>query len=292
METHSLNSDIHKDNKFSILIPTWNNLPYLKLCVESINKNSRFSHQIIIHVNEGSDGTLDWVRLQGLEYTFSDENVGVCVALNSAARLAKTDYIVFFNDDMYALPNWDQSLIDSFNKIPHQKWFLSATMIEPKKTGNRCALAPFDFGDTVENFEENLLLSNFDKIPFQDWSGSTWPPNIVPKKLWDAVGGYSEEFSPGMGSDPDFSMKLWQLGVRHFQGVSESRVYHFQCKSTGKVKKNPGHLQFLNKWNVTSGTFSKYYLRRGEPFKGPLQNPGPFLPYILARVFGAIKRFL
>lgn len=50
---------------FSILIPTWNNLPYLQLCIESIRRHSAFEHEIIVHVNEGTDGTLEWVRAQG-----------------------------------------------------------------------------------------------------------------------------------------------------------------------------------------------------------------------------------
>ena len=47
---------------FSILIPTFNNLEYLKICINSIKKNSKFNHQIIVHVNEGSDGTFDYVK--------------------------------------------------------------------------------------------------------------------------------------------------------------------------------------------------------------------------------------
>ena len=47
---------------FSILIPTFNNLEYLKVCVNSIIKNSNFDHQIIIHVNEGADGTLEYIK--------------------------------------------------------------------------------------------------------------------------------------------------------------------------------------------------------------------------------------
>ena len=35
----------------SILIPSFNNLEYLKLCINSINKNSKYKHQIIVHVN-------------------------------------------------------------------------------------------------------------------------------------------------------------------------------------------------------------------------------------------------
>jgi glycosyltransferase involved in cell wall biosynthesis len=36
---------------FSIIIPTFNNLDYLKMCISSIKKNSKFKHQIIVHVN-------------------------------------------------------------------------------------------------------------------------------------------------------------------------------------------------------------------------------------------------
>ena len=47
---------------FSILIPTFNNLNYLKICVKSLQKNSKFNHQIIIHINEGIDGSLEYVK--------------------------------------------------------------------------------------------------------------------------------------------------------------------------------------------------------------------------------------
>jgi len=53
-----------KSSFFSILIPSWNNLELLRLCVESVKIISAFSHQIIVHVNDGSDGTLEWVRSQ------------------------------------------------------------------------------------------------------------------------------------------------------------------------------------------------------------------------------------
>ena len=47
---------------FSIIIPTFNNLEYLKLCIESIKKNSKFNHQIITHINVGEDGTKDYLQ--------------------------------------------------------------------------------------------------------------------------------------------------------------------------------------------------------------------------------------
>lgn len=277
---------------FSILVPTWNNLAYLQCCVESIRRHSAFSHQIIVHVNDGSDGTLEWVRAQRLDHSWSAENVGVCHALNAAAQLARTDYIAFLNDDMYALPDWDKVLLDEIKRIPHQRWFLSGTMIEPTDTGNACVIAPEDYGRTTEEFRETELLAGFRDFSMPNWSGATWPPNVVPRALWDAVGGYSVEFSPGMYSDPDFSMKLWQAGVRYFKGLGGSRVYHFQTKSTGKVTKNPGKQQFLKKWGIGASTFAKYYLRRGKTWTGELSGPGLHPAYLAARFKDFWKRLL
>ncbi len=62
---------------FSILIPTWNNLPYLQCCVHSIQSHSAFAHQIIVHINDGRDGTRKWIAEQGIEYTASDANIGI-----------------------------------------------------------------------------------------------------------------------------------------------------------------------------------------------------------------------
>ncbi|HMH22558.1 MAG TPA: glycosyltransferase [Puia sp.] len=257
---------------FSILIPSWNNLSYLKLCIGSIRKNSRLLHQVIVHINEGKDGTKDWVESQpDLDYTFSEQNIGVCYALNIGRDLVTTDYIVYLNDDMYVCPGWDLALLDEIKKIGNNYFFLSATAIEPVASSN-CVI-PADYGTEIENFREEDLLKEYATLPMRDWQGATWPPNVVHKDIWDLAGGYSVEFSPGMYSDPDFSMKLWVLGIRLFKGVSKSRAYHFGSKSTGRVVKNKGYYRFISKWGMTSSTLTKQYLRRGEPFDGMLAEP-------------------
>lgn len=258
------------DQLFSILIPTWNNLAYLKLCLKSIEKNSTYRHQILIYVNEGSDGTTDWLKTQNYEYIHNKENVGVCWALNSLRAKVKTDYILYMNDDMYACPDWDKFLWEEIQQLPDNKFFLSATLIQPRPFFCKSVIAPANFGENVETFKEQELLDKYQLLPHSDWFGSTWPPNVVHKDIWDLVGGYSIEFSPGMYSDPDFSAKLWMAGIRLFKGLSASRVYHFESVSTGRVKKNNGSQQFLSKWGITSASFIRNILRRGEPFEPQL----------------------
>lgn len=248
---------------FSIVIPTWNNLPYIKLLVESLRKNSKYSHQILIHVNDGSDGSLAWVREQGLEHTASPDNIGICFAVNRAASLATQKYLVYMNDDMVVLPDWDVELLKHAERFGRDRFMLSATMVEPRETGNKCVVVA-DFGQSAEQWNEALALSTCHSLKRSNWLGSTWPPTLVPTWMWQEVGGYSTEFSPGMSSDNDFTMKLYHAGCRIFLGVGSSLVYHFACVSTGRIKKNDGRKQFLRKWSVTQRDFDKQVLHRGE----------------------------
>ncbi len=257
---------------FSIIIPTWNNLAFAKLCVESIRKNSAFNHQIILHVNDGSDGTLQWAKNEGIDHSWSPDNVGICVAVNEAGGLATTDYVVYMNDDMYVCPGWDTAIMDEIKKLGTDCFMLSSTMIEPTDHNNPCVIVR-DYGTTIETFKEQQLLSECGAMEKADWTGSTWPPTIVHRKYWLITGGYSIELSPGVSSDDDFSMKMWAAGCRIFKGVGKSRVYHFQSKSTLRIKKNNGRKQFLMKWGINQSTYNKYYIRRGTPWTGPLTEP-------------------
>jgi glycosyltransferase involved in cell wall biosynthesis len=276
---------------FSILIPTWNSLQYLKLCIGSIRKNSRFTHQIIVHVNEGTDGTSEWVKNQALDHSFSGINIGVCYSFNAASALAKTDWLLLVDDDTYLLPDWDFYLWEEIQKIGHEYFAVSGTKIEPRRTFNNCVIAPRNFGTSPEDFNENELLDTFTDILFNDWSGSSWYPLAVHRNLWNLVGGLSVEFTPGMYSDPDFMMKLWQAGVRYFKGVSKSRCYHFISRSVNRVKKNNGRKQFLQKWGISNSTFRKYYLHMGEPFHGYLEEPEKDINFKLRLLRDRIKGY-
>jgi glycosyltransferase involved in cell wall biosynthesis len=283
-------TNYNEDSKFSIIVPTWNNLSYLKILISSIEKNSALKHQIIIHVNEGSDGTLEWVRTGGFDYTYSKENIGVCWAMNACRAMVRTDYIVFLNDDMYMLPGWDLALWNEIKGLNHIFFFLSSTTIEPRVSPHPGILASFDYGSTPETFREEDLLKGYNSIKGKDWSGATWPPNIVHKNVWDLIGGYSIEYYPGLYSDPDFSMKLYEAGVRYFKGLDASRAYHFGSKSVLRIKSNQGSKQFLNKWGITSASFTRYFLNRGQHFDGEIDVAADKKGLRTALIKGNLKR--
>tara|TARA_B100001063_G_C16657698_1_gene499371 strand:+ start:23 stop:877 length:855 start_codon:yes stop_codon:yes gene_type:complete len=254
---------------FSIIIPTFNNLEYLKICLASIKKNSKFNHQIIVHINEGVDGTLEFINKNNYTYSFSKNNAGVCVAFNEATKLAKNEFIVLGHDDMYFCPEWDTTFFNELNKIGEEvDFFLSGTMVQPFDS-----YINLNCGETYRDFNEKKLLNELPNIKYKDFQGTHWQPSLIPVKTWKKVNGFSEEFSPGLGSDPDFNMKLWQIGVRLFKGLGKSRVYHFSSVSLRKKAWNNGAKTFLLKWGISIKFFKKYYLKSDEPFQGLLGEP-------------------
>ena len=268
---------------FSIIIPTFNNLKYLVICINSLKKNSKYNHQIIPHVNMGEDGTCDYLLKEKIDFTFTDYNSGICRGMNLASKKAKFDYILYSHDDFYFCPGWDEILKNEIEKIGHDKFYLSGIMMNngPLK---------FNAGSKAEDFDEEKLLINYKKINHFDFQGSTWAPHLIHKKIWNEVGGFSEEFFPGTGSDPDLNMKLWNCGVRIFKGLNNCKVYHFGSIVTRKYKNHPtiitesgsiGGKLFLLKWGIGIKFFKKFYLKSDSRYEGPLSEPSKNLEYYI-----------
>ena len=179
------------------------------------------------------------------------------------------------HDDMYFCPGWDTCFLNELNSLKEvDDFFLSGTMVQPFDS-----YINLDCGKILSNFNETKLLEELPKIQFNNFQGTHWQPSLIPIKTWNKVGGFSLEFTPGLGSDPDFNMKLWNLGVRLFKGLGDCRVYHFSSLSLRKKAWNNGAKTFLLKWGISIKFFKKYYLKSDTPFKGPLTEPIKNLSY-------------
>ena len=282
--------------EFSIIIPTFENFHYCKLTIDSIKENSSYNHEIIVHINGTDYETENYLKSIDILYTKSSINIGLCSGVNTAYSKSTKDYILYSHDDMYFLPEWDLALIKEIENIKNDKFYLSMTQIAtsgPVK-GNIQHIQ-FDCGDTIDNFDKGKLLKNYNTFNFKDLQGSHWAPHLVPRNLWDKVGGFSEEFNPGFASDPDLNMKLWLEGNRIFKNVSNSRIYHFGSITTRKntnITRNNGKKTFLLKWKFTVEFFTKHYLRTGTLYDGPLKDPIKDITFFIDYIFSKTKYFI
>ena len=276
---------------FSILIPTLNNINYLKLCIKSIKNNSNFNHELIIHINQGTDGTIEFLKNEKIKYSYTKYNAGICEGVNLASKLSTTNYILYAHDDFYFCPGWDDALVNELKDLKNNLFYFSGTMIQNGQVELNC-------GNSLEDFNEKKLLNEYKNIKFNDFQGSTWAPHLIHKDLWNKIGGFSEEYFPGTGSDPDLNMKLWKEGVRIFKGLQNCKVYHFGSIVTRQKEKkfntitesgSKGSKIFLLKWGISIKFFKKYFLKSDtiylEPLKEPVKNFTFFFDLIICKFY-------
>ncbi|MGK0673531.1 MAG: glycosyltransferase [Halothiobacillaceae bacterium] len=248
---------------FSILIPTWNNLACLRLCIDSLRWHSTHAHEILIHVNEGLDGTLEWLRSEEIDFSHSSGNIGICLAVNHLASRASYDWLVYMNDDMVVAPGWDTALLNTLERYDSDLVYLSSTLIEPYPSTSP-AIQNLDCGAHPSTFDETRFLNHCARTHYPNRKGLAAQPSLFSRRWFHMLGGYSLEFSPGMASDDDFLMKLWVAGCRRFEVVGGSKVYHFSRQSTGRIKNSKGGRTFAMKWGITLEEFKRDYLARAH----------------------------
>ena len=214
--------------------------------------------------------------------------------MNLAAGLAVTDYIVYLNDDMYVCPQWDAAFNTAIQKAGHTFFFFSGTLIEPLPACEKYYGVPTNFGTTPATFDEPQFLKFYAAMPKNDRLGACNPPNIVHRDIWNMAGGYSIEFSPGFGSDPDFVIKLWQLGVRHFITSGQAVSYHLHQTTTSRLNKTAmSHLRqptsrdtLVTKWGFPQGGVA--HLFAGLPAAPPNETLPVHIP-LARRIFYKMK---
>ena len=140
----------------------------------------------------------------------------------------------------------------------------------------------------IKGIKKNLIYE-LEIVPHVN-EGTTWAPHLIHKDLWNKIGGFSEEFFPGIGSDPDLNMKLCMSGVRIFKVLNKYKVYHFGSIVTRKYKNHPtiqtesgnkGGKIFLLKWHITINFFKKFILNSDIEYTEELKSPKKTLNYFL-----------
>ena len=123
----------------TVVIPTFNCINYLKMCVNSIRVNSLTDPKVLLIIDGSTDGTREWAEQEGIEYVYRweasrpqsqinggtrQELVGRCYDnLDLGAVLANTNVVYFGNDDTVFSSGWDDrmlSYIEDRNLVANQ----------------------------------------------------------------------------------------------------------------------------------------------------------------------------
>ena len=235
-------------------ISTFNNLPYLKIAVESVRKNSFYKDApFIIHAENCTDGTDEWLFENAKTHNLSifiDKNeqpIGIGGGMNFCAERVETEYIMFLHSDFYVTKDWDLELLKVHQKYPNEKLWVNSHRVEPDMFGSPqrygTVIVPKDaFGAYHDDFDSNgfdewvkeVIESNDFEIPKGEGVSG-----LVKKEVWNETGGNDPLFAPSSWEDMDLFLRMMNNGVR-FILPSKSFVWHFGARGSHRLEENDG----------------------------------------------------
>ena len=244
-------------NGFSILLPTYNMLTYLKLCLQSLEKCSMLENEICITVDGSNDGTTEYLEENGYKYKFK-EHEGAYSSWNSCAEMATKDHVLLSEDDFYYLPNWDVNLAKWIKELP-DNYVVAHQIVEPFKG----SYLHHDCGDgpAGKPFDEEKAIEYIKSVSEHTLKQQVFSIFAVNRKDWKVIKGYDENYDPYASGTCDLQMKLHALKKRRWVIANDSFVYHFKPQirlfphvlGNGNVEKiaKRNTERFINKWGMT-----------------------------------------
>lgn len=247
--------------KISFIVPSRNNLKYLKWSYDSIRRNQG-NHEVYICVADdaSSDGTHLWCRTKAETDPYfkwirndSGERLGHTILYDRIINeLVETEIAMIFHADMYlakgALDEIEKHMystilggireIDDDSPIgimPNKKTIVSLTRIEPPLHPAGVEKVIKDFGTEPEQF----LFSEFDN--WLEWylrelgTGKTTEGIFAPWAFWvsdfNEIGGHDPLYAPQSKEDSDI-FNRFQLNDVKFIQTWEGFVYHMTCRGS------------------------------------------------------------
>lgn len=225
--------------QLSFIIPSRNNLKYLKWCYKAIRSNlSHKNHEICVADDASNDGTWEWC-----EETQKQDLYFKAIRNNGPTRLGHTilydrlinevatnEVVVIYHADMYACVNFDKYI----EKYIKPKTVVSLTRIEPPLHPPGPEKIVQDFGTEPELFIEEKFLKWFDETKMTRREKTTegiFAPWAIYKNDFQSIGGHDPLYAPQSKEDSDI-FNRFQINGYAFIQTWEGCVYHMTCRGS------------------------------------------------------------
>ena len=224
--------------KASIVIPNLNGAGWLRDSIESIWAQTEQDFELIVVDNGSTDESLAIAKsYEGrARYTLicNARNTGFSHAVNQGIRAAKGEYVVLFNNDAFAEPDWLARLIEAAEA--DEKIFAVQSLM-------------------IRHFERELADDAGDYVTLFGWAckrgdGFPWRRYQKPGRIFSACGGASlyrrrildeiglfDELFFAYFEDVDISWRANSLGYKAMY-CPAAKCYHICGATTGAVRYN------------------------------------------------------
>lgn len=210
---------------FSVVVPNFNGGAHLFDLFSGLSAQTFTDYEVVFADDASTDDSVAWVNENApwARLLTGRQNRGFVATVNSAVRTAKGRFVVLLNNDTQPAPAFLAELARAMCANPRAGIVAAKLLLFDERDRIHAA------GDAMgrDGIPRNRGVWSIDRGQFdgsQDVFGGCGGAMAVRRELWDALGGFDENFWMYL-DDVDFSFRAQLLGWRAVL-APEARVYH------------------------------------------------------------------
>jgi GT2 family glycosyltransferase len=227
----------------SVVVVTRDNLPFLRVSLESVLAGTEQPFELIVVDNGSSDGTPAYLdrlaeRNPNVRLISNSSNRGFAVGCNQGVAIAAGGMLVLLNDDTAVSRGW-------LGRLEGHLEHPAVGMVGPttNRTGNEAQI------DT--DYRTWAELVHFAEARAGQHAGEAFELSTLTmfcvamrRSLYEEVGPLDERFETGLLEDDDYSRRVREAGYR-LLCADDAFVHHFGETSFGKLAASGEYVQLL-----------------------------------------------
>ena len=222
-----------QDPVVSVVIPVHNKALVTYNCLASLLlAHNAASFEVIVVDDGSSDETLTLLPdlVQGVRFLRHEKAQGFIRSCNDGARTARGAYVLMLNNDTEVSSGWIDELLYVFEHF-NDVGMAGAKLLYPNGQLQEAGGIVWNNGDPWNYGREgNPREPRYNYTRQVDYLSGACV--MLPKTLWDELGGFDERYMPAYFEDADLAFRVRDRGLKTIY-TPFSQVIHFEGISSG-----------------------------------------------------------